>query len=107
VRELAQFGVDRVIVSIDGVNKQVCHYAFGSVHEQRLADIWMSEEYTRFRSEGRMYHFPSCPTVTCVKPVICASKMKAAGDIIFPAPIVFGRRISSAAPEVTHDTCQG
>ena len=47
--------------AIDGVNKQVARHTFGDVHKQNLAEIWMSEEYTRFRSEVRMYHFPSCP----------------------------------------------
>jgi Fe-coproporphyrin III synthase len=47
--------------AIDGLNKQVNRYILGSVHNQSLADIWMSEEYVRFRSEVRSYHFPSCP----------------------------------------------
>ena len=47
--------------AIDGVNKQVCRLSFGDVHEQGLAEIWMSEEYSHFRSEVGVYHFPSCP----------------------------------------------
>jgi tungsten cofactor oxidoreducase radical SAM maturase len=47
--------------AIDGLKKQVSRYMLGSVHEQSLGDIWMSEEYVRFRSEVQSYHFPSCP----------------------------------------------
>lgn len=47
--------------AIDGLNKQVSRYVLGSVHDQSLGDIWMSEEYVRFRSEVQSYHFPSCP----------------------------------------------
>jgi MoaA/NifB/PqqE/SkfB family radical SAM enzyme len=47
--------------AVDGRNKRVNRYVLGSVNEQPLAEIWMSEEYVRFRSEVREFHFPSCP----------------------------------------------
>jgi radical SAM protein with 4Fe4S-binding SPASM domain len=47
--------------AIDGVKKQVNRYVLGNVNEHSLADIWMSEAYVRFRSEVRVFHFPSCP----------------------------------------------
>jgi tungsten cofactor oxidoreducase radical SAM maturase len=47
--------------AIDGRKKQVARYALGDVNKQLLADIWMSEDYVRFRSEVRAFHFPSCP----------------------------------------------
>lgn len=47
--------------AIDGVKKQVSRYLLGNVNEHSLADIWVSEEYVRFRSEVRGFHFPSCP----------------------------------------------
>ena len=47
--------------AIDGQKKKVSRYLLGNVNEQSLAEIWMSEAYTRFRSEVRGFHFPSCP----------------------------------------------
>jgi len=47
--------------AVDGRKKNVSRYVFGNVNEQPLAEIWMSEEYVRFRSEVRAFHFPSCP----------------------------------------------
>lgn len=47
--------------AIDGVQKQVSRYNLGNVNQQSLAEIWMAEEYTCFRSEVLSYHFPSCP----------------------------------------------
>ena len=47
--------------AIDGVEKNVERYILGNVNDQPLADIWMSEEFTRFRSGVRSFHFPSCP----------------------------------------------
>ncbi len=47
--------------AIDGRKKQVSRYALGNVNEQPLAEIWMSEDYVRFRSQVRAFHFPSCP----------------------------------------------
>ena len=47
--------------AIDGREKQVSRYVFGSLNEQSLAEIWMSEDYVRFRNEVKGYHFPSCP----------------------------------------------
>lgn len=47
--------------AIDGCHKQVSRYDLGNVNQHSLADIWMSEDYTRFRSEVMGYHFPSCP----------------------------------------------
>jgi len=47
--------------TIDGRKKWVNRYTLGNVNQQPLADIWMSEEYVRFRSAVKAYHFPSCP----------------------------------------------
>ncbi len=47
--------------AIDGRQKQVSRYVLGNVNEQPLAEIWMAEEYVRFRAEVRGFHFPSCP----------------------------------------------
>ncbi len=47
--------------AVDGRKKQVRRYVLGNVNELPLAEIWMSEEYVRFRSEVRGFHFPSCP----------------------------------------------
>jgi tungsten cofactor oxidoreducase radical SAM maturase len=47
--------------AIDGREKLVSRYGFGNVNENSLAEIWMSEDYVRFRNEVKGYHFPSCP----------------------------------------------
>ncbi|HEX6306150.1 MAG TPA: tungsten cofactor oxidoreductase radical SAM maturase [Anaerolineales bacterium] len=47
--------------AIDGLHKQVSRYELGNVNRQSLADIWMSEDYVRFRSQVKAFHFPSCP----------------------------------------------
>jgi Fe-coproporphyrin III synthase len=47
--------------AIDGIKKKVNRYSFGNVNEHTLTDIWMSEDYARFRSEVKNYDFPSCP----------------------------------------------
>jgi tungsten cofactor oxidoreducase radical SAM maturase len=47
--------------TVDGRKKQVSRYVLANVNKQSLAEIWMSEEYVRFRSEVRGFHFPSCP----------------------------------------------
>jgi tungsten cofactor oxidoreducase radical SAM maturase len=47
--------------AIDGRQKQVSRYVLGNVNQQPLSEIWTCEEYTRFRSEVRGFHFPSCP----------------------------------------------
>jgi len=47
--------------AIDGRQKQVSRYSLGNVNQMCLADIWMQEEYVRFRSDVKAYHFPSCP----------------------------------------------
>jgi len=47
--------------TIDGMKKQVSRYILGNTNEQSLFDIWTSEEYMRFRSEVKAFHFPSCP----------------------------------------------
>ncbi|MBI5966436.1 MAG: tungsten cofactor oxidoreductase radical SAM maturase [Deltaproteobacteria bacterium] len=47
--------------AVDGRKKQVSRYVLWNVNEMSLAEIWMSEEYVRFRSEVRAFHFPSCP----------------------------------------------
>ena len=48
-------------LAIDGRKKEMEQYSLGNVLQDNLADIWMSEDYVRFRSEVRMFHFPSCP----------------------------------------------
>jgi len=47
--------------ALDGKNKHVNRHVLGNVNEQSLADIWMAEDYARFRSDVRAFHFPSCP----------------------------------------------
>ncbi len=47
--------------AVDGRKKRVGRYLLGNVNDQSLGEIWMSEDYVRFRSEVRGYHFPSCP----------------------------------------------
>lgn len=47
--------------AIDGRQKQVTRYVLGNANQQPLDEIWMSEEYVRFRSAVRAFHFPSCP----------------------------------------------
>jgi len=47
--------------AVDGVEKNVERYVLGNVNEESLADIWMNEEFTCFRSDVRSFHFPSCP----------------------------------------------
>jgi Fe-coproporphyrin III synthase len=47
--------------AIDGRKKQVSRYSLGNVNDLSLSDIWMTEEYTCFRSDVKAYHFPSCP----------------------------------------------
>jgi Fe-coproporphyrin III synthase len=47
--------------AIDGQKKQVSRYTFGDVNLKQLHEIWLSEEYVRFRSEVKANHFPSCP----------------------------------------------
>ena len=48
-------------LAVDGKGKQVSRYVLGNVGQSPLPEIWMSEEYVRFRSEVRNFHFPSCP----------------------------------------------
>jgi tungsten cofactor oxidoreducase radical SAM maturase len=47
--------------AIDGRQKRVTRYVLGNANQQPLDEIWMSEEYVRFRSAVRAFHFPSCP----------------------------------------------
>ena len=47
--------------AVDGKEKQVSRYTLGNVGDQPLSEIWMSEDYVRFRSEVREFRFPSCP----------------------------------------------
>jgi Fe-coproporphyrin III synthase len=47
--------------AIDAKQKQVCRYLLGNVNQQTLDEIWMSEDFVRFRSEVSGFHFPSCP----------------------------------------------
>lgn len=48
-------------LAVDGRKKTVNRYVLGNVNIESLPDIWMSEDYVRFRSEVRGFHFPSCP----------------------------------------------
>jgi tungsten cofactor oxidoreducase radical SAM maturase len=48
-------------LTIDGRRKQVIRYDLGHITQESLLDIWTSEDYCRFRSEVRDFHFPSCP----------------------------------------------
>lgn len=48
-------------LTIDGRRKQVTRYDLGDITQQSLLEIWTCEEYCRFRSEVRDFHFPSCP----------------------------------------------
>ena len=45
---------------IYGRLKNVTRYVLGTVQQQSLADIWMSEEYVRFRAKVRDFRFGSC-----------------------------------------------
>jgi len=47
--------------AVDGRKKTVSRYVLGNVNTESLTDIWMSEDYVRFRGEVRAFHFPSCP----------------------------------------------
>jgi len=47
--------------AVDGRKKQVNRYVLGNLNEQPVAEIWMSEDYVRFRSEVKGFQFPSCP----------------------------------------------
>lgn len=47
--------------AVDGVEKNVERFVLGNVNDESLAEIWMNEEFTRFRSDVRAFHFPSCP----------------------------------------------
>ena len=47
--------------AIDGRKKQVSRYLLGNANEQTLSEIWMAEDYVRFRGEVHGFHFPSCP----------------------------------------------
>jgi tungsten cofactor oxidoreducase radical SAM maturase len=47
--------------AIDGRKKRVSRYLLGNVNQQLLSEIWMAEDYVRFRGEVRGFHFPSCP----------------------------------------------
>ncbi len=41
--------------AIDDCIKTLKQYTLGNVNEQLLDEIWMSEEYTRFRSNVRAF----------------------------------------------------
>jgi tungsten cofactor oxidoreducase radical SAM maturase len=47
--------------AIDGRKKQVTRYLLGDANRQSLVEIWLAEDYVRFRSAVRSFHFPSCP----------------------------------------------
>jgi MoaA/NifB/PqqE/SkfB family radical SAM enzyme len=47
--------------ALDSKKKQVTRYVLGNVNAQSLAETWTSEDYARFRSEVRSFHFPACP----------------------------------------------
>lgn len=46
--------------TVDGVEKQVTRKTFGNVNQTPLPEIWMSEDFARYRSDVRAFHFPSC-----------------------------------------------
>ncbi|MEM2109080.1 MAG: tungsten cofactor oxidoreductase radical SAM maturase [Candidatus Odinarchaeota archaeon] len=45
---------------INGHEKTVYKYSFGNIHSEKLKDIWMKEEYVRFRNKVSDFNFPSC-----------------------------------------------
>jgi Fe-coproporphyrin III synthase len=47
--------------TIDNRPKDVSRYLLGNAREQELAEIWMTEDFVRFRAEVNNYRFPSCP----------------------------------------------
>ena len=47
--------------AVDGQLKQVSRYVLGRINHRSLAEIWMSEQYCRFRLAVRQFEFPSCP----------------------------------------------
>lgn len=47
--------------TIDGIKKHVDRYILGNVNLQPLSEIWMAEDYMRFRSQVKEFNFPSCP----------------------------------------------
>jgi len=40
--------------------KHISRYTMGNVREEKLLDLWTSEEYVRFRHKVRAFEFPSC-----------------------------------------------
>jgi Fe-coproporphyrin III synthase len=48
-------------LTIDDRPKEVSRYVLGDGSQQDLAEIWMSEDFVRFRAEVNGYRFPSCP----------------------------------------------
>jgi tungsten cofactor oxidoreducase radical SAM maturase len=46
--------------AIDGIKKSVQRHTFGDIKKNTLAEIWMNEDFVRYRSEVRAFHFPSC-----------------------------------------------
>lgn len=47
--------------TLDCRKKYVQRYVLGNINDRSLADIWMSEDYVRYRSEVKIFRFPSCP----------------------------------------------
>ncbi|MHA1409350.1 MAG: tungsten cofactor oxidoreductase radical SAM maturase [Candidatus Odinarchaeia archaeon] len=45
---------------INGFKKKIYPYSFGNINDKPLKEIWMSEEYTRFRMKVLNFEFPSC-----------------------------------------------
>ncbi len=47
--------------AVDGRQKRVSRYVLGNVRDCSLPEIWMAEDYVRFRAEVQDFRFPSCP----------------------------------------------
>lgn len=45
---------------INAYEKTIYKYSFGNIHSEKLKDIWMKEEYVRFRNKVADFNFPSC-----------------------------------------------
>lgn len=45
---------------INDREKTIYRYSFGNIHSEKLKDIWMKEEYVRFRIKVADFDFPSC-----------------------------------------------
>jgi MoaA/NifB/PqqE/SkfB family radical SAM enzyme len=48
------------ITYLEDSERRVYHHSFGNVKEQRLADIWLTEDYKAFRERVRRFEFSPC-----------------------------------------------